>query len=209
MAEIDPAAGRGGRGRSRRCSHGRRFELVEPMAEPTYLHAVRGRYDPLRARLRAGPRFRKLVPKLRRLRQAGEARAGDVPGLRLQQSRKGDHGAAAGARRRRSAAAIRRPPPAPTARRPPSPPAVAGRRRSPSCRHRSANCGRSSRNCATTSPRTPTMSAQAFRKRRAKSTTARPSTARSTAKLLPDEAKALHEEGIEFHPLPILPDDQN
>jgi hypothetical protein len=25
----------------------------------------------------------------------------------------------------------------------------------------------------------------------------------------PDEAKALHEEGIEFHPLPILPDDQN
>jgi hypothetical protein len=24
-----------------------------------------------------------------------------------------------------------------------------------------------------------------------------------------DEAKALHEEGIEFHPLPILPDDQN
>src|SRR5208282_5263241 len=25
----------------------------------------------------------------------------------------------------------------------------------------------------------------------------------------PDEAKALFEEGIEFHPLPILPDDQN
>jgi hypothetical protein len=25
----------------------------------------------------------------------------------------------------------------------------------------------------------------------------------------PDEARALHEEGIEFHPLPILPDDQN
>jgi hypothetical protein len=25
----------------------------------------------------------------------------------------------------------------------------------------------------------------------------------------PDEAKALHEEGIEFHPLPLLPDDQN
>jgi hypothetical protein len=25
----------------------------------------------------------------------------------------------------------------------------------------------------------------------------------------PDDAKALHEEGIEFHPLPILPDDQN
>jgi hypothetical protein len=25
----------------------------------------------------------------------------------------------------------------------------------------------------------------------------------------PDEAKALHEEGIEFHPLPMLPDDHN
>ena len=25
----------------------------------------------------------------------------------------------------------------------------------------------------------------------------------------PDEAKELHEEGIEFHPLPVLPDDQN
>src|SRR5271170_485560 len=25
----------------------------------------------------------------------------------------------------------------------------------------------------------------------------------------PDEAKQLHEEGIEFHPIPILPDDQN
>ena len=25
----------------------------------------------------------------------------------------------------------------------------------------------------------------------------------------PDEAKALHEEGIEFHPLPVLPDERN
>jgi hypothetical protein len=25
----------------------------------------------------------------------------------------------------------------------------------------------------------------------------------------PEDAKALHEEGIEFHPLPMLPDDQN
>jgi hypothetical protein len=25
----------------------------------------------------------------------------------------------------------------------------------------------------------------------------------------PDDAKKLHEEGIEFHPLPVLPDDQN
>jgi hypothetical protein len=25
----------------------------------------------------------------------------------------------------------------------------------------------------------------------------------------PDEAKQLHEEGVEFHPLPVLPDDRN
>ena len=25
----------------------------------------------------------------------------------------------------------------------------------------------------------------------------------------PDEAKELHEEGIEFHPLPVLPDERN
>jgi len=25
----------------------------------------------------------------------------------------------------------------------------------------------------------------------------------------PDEAEALHEEGIEFHPLPVLPEDRN
>jgi len=25
----------------------------------------------------------------------------------------------------------------------------------------------------------------------------------------PDEAKALHEEGVEFHPLPVLPDERN
>ncbi len=41
IAEIDPAEVAAARAACRRCSHGRRFELVEPMAEPTYLHAVR------------------------------------------------------------------------------------------------------------------------------------------------------------------------
>ena len=68
--------------------------------------------DPLRAGLRQRPRVRKLVPEFRRLRQAGQARAGDLPGLRLGQGREGDHGAAAG---RREA----------SARRPPKPPAAA------------------------------------------------------------------------------------
>jgi deaminated glutathione amidase len=41
MAEIDPAAVATARSRLPSLLHGRRFELVEPMAEPTYLHAVR------------------------------------------------------------------------------------------------------------------------------------------------------------------------
>jgi predicted amidohydrolase len=41
FAEIDPAEVTAARSRVPSLSHGRRFELVEPMAEPTYLHAVR------------------------------------------------------------------------------------------------------------------------------------------------------------------------
>src|SRR5271154_2537376 len=42
FAEIDPAEVTAARSRVPSLNHGRRFELVEPMAEPTYLHAVRG-----------------------------------------------------------------------------------------------------------------------------------------------------------------------
>jgi len=42
MAEIDPAAVVAARSKVPSLRHGRRFELVEPMAEPAYLHAVRG-----------------------------------------------------------------------------------------------------------------------------------------------------------------------
>jgi len=42
IAEIDPAAVAAARAKIPSLHHGRRFELVEPMAEPTYLHAVRG-----------------------------------------------------------------------------------------------------------------------------------------------------------------------
>jgi deaminated glutathione amidase len=42
FAEIDPAQVAVARGRVPSLHHGRRFELVEPMAEPTHLHAVRG-----------------------------------------------------------------------------------------------------------------------------------------------------------------------
>jgi deaminated glutathione amidase len=42
MAEIDPAEVAAARGRVPSLQHGRRFEVVEPMAEPTHLRAVRG-----------------------------------------------------------------------------------------------------------------------------------------------------------------------
>jgi predicted amidohydrolase len=42
LAEIDPAAVAAARSKVPSLNHGRRFELVEPLAEPTYLHAVRG-----------------------------------------------------------------------------------------------------------------------------------------------------------------------
>jgi predicted amidohydrolase len=41
MAEVDPAEVAAARGKVPSLRHGRRFELVEPMAELTYLHAVR------------------------------------------------------------------------------------------------------------------------------------------------------------------------
>lgn len=42
MAEIDPAAVATARARVPSLQHGRRFELVEPLAEPSHLHVVRG-----------------------------------------------------------------------------------------------------------------------------------------------------------------------
>jgi predicted amidohydrolase len=41
VAEIDPAEVAAARAKIPSLNHGRRFELVEPMAEPTHLHAVR------------------------------------------------------------------------------------------------------------------------------------------------------------------------
>jgi hypothetical protein len=42
MAEIDPAAVVAARSKVPSLQHGRRFEVIEPMAEPAHLRAVRG-----------------------------------------------------------------------------------------------------------------------------------------------------------------------
>ena len=40
MCEIDPAAVGTARSRIASLQHGRRFEIIEPLAEPTHLHLV-------------------------------------------------------------------------------------------------------------------------------------------------------------------------
>ena len=42
MAEIDMSEVAKARGRIPSLQHGRRFEIVEPLAEPAHLHVVRG-----------------------------------------------------------------------------------------------------------------------------------------------------------------------
>jgi predicted amidohydrolase len=42
LARIDPAEVSAARGKIPSLQHGRRFEIIEPMAEPAHLHAVRG-----------------------------------------------------------------------------------------------------------------------------------------------------------------------
>jgi predicted amidohydrolase len=42
LATIDPAEAAAARGRIPSLQHGRRFEIMEPMAEPAHLHSVRG-----------------------------------------------------------------------------------------------------------------------------------------------------------------------
>ncbi len=42
LADVDPAQISAARSRIPSLHHGRRFEMIEPMAEPTHLHAVRG-----------------------------------------------------------------------------------------------------------------------------------------------------------------------
>jgi predicted amidohydrolase len=46
FADIDPAQVAAARGRIPSLLHGRRFELVEPLAEPAHLHAVQGAAAP-------------------------------------------------------------------------------------------------------------------------------------------------------------------
>ena len=98
-------SGRGRRGAREipRCSMGGVSRSSSRWRSPRICTPCEARHDPLRARLRRRTRVRELVPEFRRLRQAGQARPRDLPGLQLGQGREGAHGAAAVAARRSAA----------------------------------------------------------------------------------------------------------
>ena len=164
-----------------------------------------------------GHSFESWFPEFRRLRQAGEAVAGDLSGLRLGESRKGDHGAKPGvrrdARRGRPATAARSiaraaqsaPPPLQPAPMPPIPPKTSVAMLSPPERELRQKLkelrDHITKNASYVGPRFP----EEARKIHYGETEHRSIYGEAS----PEEAKELHEEGIEFHPLPILPDDKN
>ena len=136
----------------------------------------------------------------------------DLPGLRLPKVEKAIMAPQLAGTRKRGAAAKRREaglpmPDQPTHR--PRPRCPKRRHRSPWCRRRSASSARSSRNCASTSPRTPTMSGQKFPEEARKMHYGETDHRSIYGEASPDQAKELHEEGIEFHPLPVLPEERN
>ena len=214
MAEVDPAAVAAARGRFRRCATAGASNWSSRWPNRLTCTPCGSRHDPLRAQLRPGPRVRELVSEFRRLRQAGETFARDLPGLRLGQDRKGDHGAAGVGKRRRW-----------RNRRT----AIAGttaRSCAASAFIASQSTGRRQTPVAMISPPEQELR-QKLKEIRDHITknanyvgTRFPEEARKIhygetehrsiyGEASPDEAKELFEEGIEFHPLPILPDDQN
>ena len=170
------------------------------------------RHDPLRAQLRSRPRIRKLVSELGCLRQAGQARSwwparfAAPPKSRRRSWRRGSAGA-------REAATAATPPS-------PAPPTASAAAAAADAADPDKDAGRddvaagariarkSSRNCATTSPRMRAMSGRKFPEEARKMHYGETEHRSIYGEASPDEAKELHEEGIEFHPLPILPDDR-
>ena len=94
LAKIDPPRSRPRARPSPRCSTAGASASPTPRPARTICIWCGDRHDPLYAALRPGPRLRKLVPEFVGLRIAGEAQAGDLPGLRFHQGREGHHGAA-------------------------------------------------------------------------------------------------------------------
>ena len=128
----------------------------------------------------------------------------DLPGLRLCQSREGDHGAAAWARRNGGGCASDAPP----APMPPAPPAPANAPvavMSPPERELRKKLkelrDHITKNADYVGPRFPEQARKIhYGEMEHRSIYGEAS---------PEEAKELHEEGIDFHPLPILPDEFN
>ena len=152
-----------------------------------------------------GHELRELVPEFRRLRQAGQARAGDLPGLRLGQGREGaswrrarrGNEEAPRARRRRRQRQRRRP------RQPRTDAPVA--MMSPQEREFRAKLKELRDHLTKNADNVGAKFPEEARKMHYGEIEHRSIYGEAS----PQEAKELHEEGIEFHPLPVLPDERN
>ena len=205
LAEIDPAEVAAARARIPSLQHGRRFEIVEPMAEPAHLRAVRRRrHDPLRAGLRQG-HIRKLVPESAAYDKQAKRGLVTCP-------------VCGSAKVEKAIMAPRARPQGQEARR--------SRRRPRTPRRRRAAPNRGKTPVAMISPQERELRTKLKELRehltqeRRHVGTKFPEEARKMhygeiehrsiyGEASPDEAKELHEEGIEFHPLPVLPDERN
>ena len=177
---------------------------LEPMVEPAHLRAVAGARMIRYALMRRRPRLRNMVSGEREP-MTGRSNAGlvSLSGCAApRQSREGDHGAAPRRQRqaRGSAAPIR---------------ARGGRRRKPTRAPRSPCCRRSSRSSA---PSWRTARPSRRQRRLCGSEISRPGSPHALRRrqhrsiygeASPDDATAFVDEGIEVHPLPLLPDERN
>ena len=220
MAEIDPAAGRCGARQSALAASRPAFRTGRADGRAD-LPARRAGADMIRYALHCdrGHAFESWFQNSAAYDKQAKTQARELSGLRFGESREGHDGAKCRAKfcltrlclaklcgRRRRAAAPRHPASSDSRAR-----AAAHRQSSggDGVGGRNASYGRSSRKSATTSPRMQAMSAPRFPEEARKIHYGETEHRSIYGEASPDEAKELHEEGIEFHPLPILPDDQN
>ena len=205
MAEIDPAAVAAARARIPSLQHGRRFEIIEPHGGADAAACGQGRVM-IRYALVCDRRhrIRGLVQQFRRLRQAGEARARRParPATPPRSTRR--------SWRRRSQVRSKRKPAlahAPEANVASAPqPAT---RRSRCCRRRKREVRAKLKELRDHLTKNADNVGKKFPEEARKMHYGEIEHRSIYGEASADDAKKMLDEGIEFHPLPILPDDKN
>ena len=151
-----------------------------------------------------GHDFESWFAEFSRLRQAGQARPGDLPALRLGQGREGDHGAAAvvDAKKRRARRSKRLTRRCPTRRAETTQPVAM---MSPQEQEFRAKLKELRDHLTKNADNVGQKFPEEARKMHYGETEHRSIYGEAS----PEDAKELPEEGIEFHPLPMLPDERN